>query len=65
MPAARATLVGKGKAVSSRDYFFGASVPALECQFCGSDILESVLSLGYMPPVNQMVPLGQVPRQQP
>jgi hypothetical protein len=24
-----------------------------------------VLSLGYMPPVNQMVPIGQVPRQQP
>ena len=22
-------------------------------------------SLGYMPPVNQMVPIGQVPRQQP
>ena len=24
-----------------------------------------MLSLGYMPPVNQMVPIGQVPRQQP
>jgi len=24
-----------------------------------------VLSLGYMPPVNQMVPIGEVPRQQP
>jgi hypothetical protein len=27
--------------------------------------LENVLSLGYMPPVNQMVPIGEVPRQQP
>jgi hypothetical protein len=27
--------------------------------------LTTVLSLGYMPPVNQMVPIGEVPRQQP
>jgi SAM-dependent methyltransferase len=43
----------------------GASVPVEYCQVCGSDRLDSVLSLGYMPPVNQMVPIGQVPRQQP
>jgi hypothetical protein len=42
-----------------------ASVPVEQCQICGSDRLEAVLSLGYMPPVNQMVPIGQVPRQQP
>lgn len=42
-----------------------ASVPVEQCQICGSDKLEAVLSLGYMPPVNQMVPIGQVPRQQP
>ena len=42
-----------------------ASVPVECCQICGNDKLETVLSLGYMPPVNQMVPIGQVPRQQP
>jgi hypothetical protein len=43
----------------------GASVPVECCQVCGHDALETVLSLGYMPPVNQMVPIGQVERQQP
>ena len=43
----------------------GASVPVESCQVCGHDVLDDVLSLGYMPPVNQMVPIGQVPRQQP
>jgi len=43
----------------------GASVPVEYCQVCGNGQLETMLSLGYMPPVNQMVPVGQVPRQQP
>ena len=43
----------------------GASVPVECCQVCGHAPLENVLSLGYMPPVNQMVPIGRVPRQQP
>ena len=43
----------------------GASVPVEACQVCGHDELETVLSLGYMPPVNQMVPVGEVPRQLP
>src|SRR6478672_1245576 len=43
----------------------GASVPVEGCQVCGHAPLENVLSLGYMPPVNQMVPIGEVPRQQP
>ena len=43
----------------------GASVPIECCQVCGHAELDDVLSLGYMPPVNQMVPIGQVPRQQP
>jgi hypothetical protein len=43
----------------------GASVPIECCQACGSEKLDDVLSLGYMPPVNQMVPIGEVPRQQP
>ncbi len=33
----------------------GASVPVECCQICGNERLETVLSLGYMPPVNQMV----------
>ena len=40
----------------------GASVPVEACQVCGYDKLETVLSLGYMPPVNQMVKVGEVPR---
>jgi SAM-dependent methyltransferase len=43
----------------------GASVPVECCQVCGHAPLDNVLSLGYMPPVNQMVPIGEVPRQQP
>ena len=43
----------------------GASVPVECCQICGNSKLETVLSLGYMPPVNQMVPVGQPPRQLP
>ena len=43
----------------------GASVPVECCQVCGHEPLTDVLSLGYMPPVNQMVPIGQVARQQP
>src|SRR5579872_215618 len=43
----------------------GASVPVKACQVCGHDRLETVLSLGYMPPVNQMVPIGEVECQQP
>jgi hypothetical protein len=43
----------------------GGSVPVECCQVCGHAPLDAVLSLGYMPPVNQMVPIGSVPRQQP
>ena len=43
----------------------GGSVPIECCQVCGHAPLDAVLSLGYMPPVNQMVSIGQVPHQQP
>ena len=43
----------------------GGSVPVESCQVCGHAPLATVLSLGYMPPVNQMVAIGEVPRQQP
>ena len=42
----------------------GASVPVESCQVCGHAPLSKALSLGYMPPVNQMVPVGQPARQQ-
>ena len=43
----------------------GSSVPVECCQVCGSEQLDDVLDLGYMPPVNQMVEIGSIPRQQP
>ena len=43
----------------------GGSVPVECCQVCGNEKLDTMFSLGYMPPVNQMVPVGEVPRQQP
>jgi len=35
------------------------------CQLCGNDRLETVLSLGYMPPVNRMTAVGEAPRELP
>jgi SAM-dependent methyltransferase len=43
----------------------GGSVSLECCQVCGHAPLDDVLSLGYMPPVNQMVTIGDMPRQQP
>src|SRR5690349_7542490 len=43
----------------------GSSVVVDSCQSCGSAKLESHLFLGYMPPVNQMRPIGAVPAEQP
>ena len=43
----------------------GASVPVECCQICGNAKLETVLSLGYMPPVNQMKPVGEPLHQLP
>ena len=43
----------------------GASVPIEACQVCGHEPLTTVLSLGFMPPVNQMVPIGTAAHQQP
>jgi hypothetical protein len=34
------------------------------CQVCGSTELQSVLFIGYLPPVNQMHPVGSRPREQ-
>ncbi|MBL7160291.1 MAG: class I SAM-dependent methyltransferase [Candidatus Aenigmarchaeota archaeon] len=43
----------------------GSSVVVGQCQVCGSTQLESVLFLGYLPPVNEMHAIGQKPREQP
>jgi len=43
----------------------GRSVVVDRCQVCGAADLESVLFLGYLPPVNQMRPVGQRPHEQP
>ena len=42
-----------------------SSVVVDRCQICGGDDLESVLFLGYLPPVNQMRSIGQRPHEQP
>lgn len=43
----------------------GASVVVDRCQVCDSPHLRSVLFIGYLPPVNQMRPIGERPAQQP
>jgi hypothetical protein len=43
----------------------GGSVVVDRCQVCGTADLHSVLFLGYLPPVNQMRPVGQRPHEQP
>ena len=35
------------------------------CQVCDSTELDSVLFLGYLPPVNLMRTIGERPREQP
>jgi hypothetical protein len=35
------------------------------CQICGKNELESILFLGYLPPVNQMYKIGTQPEEQP
>ena len=42
----------------------GSSVVVERCQVCDSNELESVLFIGYLPPVNQMWPIGQRPKEQ-
>jgi len=43
----------------------GGSVVVDQCQVCGNTDLESVLFLGYLPPVNQMRTVGERPHEQP
>lgn len=43
----------------------GSSIAVERCQVCDSPYLESILFLGYLPPVNEFHPIGQRPREQP
>ncbi|MBF0253894.1 MAG: class I SAM-dependent methyltransferase [Candidatus Omnitrophica bacterium] len=42
----------------------GSSVVVTRCQICGSEMLESMLFLGYLPPVNQMRSLDEKPHEE-
>lgn len=41
------------------------SMPVERCQVCASDQLESILFLGYIPPVNTMPPIGSLAVEAP
>ncbi len=41
------------------------SKPIVRCQICDGDQLDSILFVGYMPPVNTMLTVGSVPTEQP
>lgn len=43
----------------------GSSVVVDRCQICESSDLQSALFVGYLPPVNQMHPIGRRPAEQP
>ncbi len=43
----------------------GKSLPVTKCQSCGSEKLYSIIFLGYLPPVNSMPAVGDVPVVQP
>ena len=42
----------------------GTSVAVKECQVCGYSSLEPILFLGYLPPVNKMNRIGDMPREE-
>lgn len=43
----------------------GSSVVVERCQICDYAPLQEILFLGYLPPVNQMRTIGELPREQP
>lgn len=43
----------------------GSSIVVERCQVCDAGDLQSVIFLGYLPPVNQLRPIGQRPHEQP
>lgn len=43
----------------------GSSIVVRKCQICDNPNLEPVLFLGYLPPVNTMNTIGEMPHEQP
>lgn len=43
----------------------GSSIVINKCQICDHQDLESILFIGYIPPVNQMRPVGESPQEHP
>ncbi|HYL45488.1 MAG TPA: class I SAM-dependent methyltransferase [Candidatus Limnocylindrales bacterium] len=43
----------------------GSSVVVERCQICDFSPLQQILFLGYLPPVNQMRVIGELPKEQP
>jgi len=43
----------------------GTSVAVSQCQNCGNEKLQNILFLGYLPPVNKLLSIGNIPREQP
>jgi hypothetical protein len=43
----------------------GSSVVVERCQICNYTPLRQILFLGYLPPVNQMRTIGELPKEQP
>jgi len=43
----------------------GSSVVVERCQICDYAPLQQILFLGYLPPVNQMRAIGELPKEQP
>lgn len=42
-----------------------SSIVVNKCQTCGNSSLETIIFLGYLPPVNTMHSLGNIPREEP
>lgn len=53
------------KVKSNSVFGSGGSVVVENCQICNNTNLKSVLFLGYLPPVNQLHPIGSKPKEQP
>src|SRR3989338_4187389 len=51
--------------MESSSFGTGSSVVVKKCQVCGSAKLDTILFLGYLPPVNQMHKIGERPHEQP
>lgn len=51
----------------NKKFVFGTGGSAVieNCQICNNSNLKSVLFLGYLPPVNQLHPIGSRPKEQP